>query len=972
MNENDLFVVLIEKYLLRGSTVSSGIIPGKVVSIRNRIWRVDDVDGNILTATSLDGNRINRRRFYIPYEEVREVQPDIPGVDDIGYYSDNRLLIEANKLTLMHSTAPFLSLQRTRIVPNQYQLVPLIMALDMKPVRLLIADDVGLGKTIEAGLICSELLVRQKIKNILVVCPASLREQWQDTLLYFFHIDARIISTRHRKILEQSMPTGASPWSYYNYLIVSMDYAKRPEIKNEILSNKWDMVIIDEAHLVARPHDITNSFSKTTDRYLFAKSICKAAKNLILMTATPHNGYTDSYASLFELLDIGAVTIKGNKIEISKDIAKRHVCQRRRKDVEEWFRQGKAKNTNPFPERVQEEIVINRPKDGIEENVLNSIDDFGKKMVDLYGSSKVAAISYWTLTHLHRRALSSPRALKISLVNRINAIDQILKSVQIADSDEENYDTYSDATIAERETVTKEHVFDNEIGDLNDDKEASDVTDRFLWGTPSQLLVEKNWLEKILQQAELITPSKDNKLQSLYKEIDAIFTGSTHIIIFTKYVDTLEYLQKQLESRYKKAGVKLIAIAGDMNEDIRLDKYTLFRRASRAILIATDCLSEGINLQHACNHLIHYELPWNPNRLEQRNGRIDRYGQPKSKVFIKTLVVDRSLDSKILNILIRKAENIRKEYGFMPMYFSESDTIIKIIKEEKAKSTFYQQTLWDTLRQGEDSNLDFDPFSTEIITKVKEESFYGHQDVSFETIEKRLQETVYKIGSKEALSRFCMNAFNKFNCHMRLVERENGIFEIEITDDDLKYPNMNNRITFNPETGYKDQSVDVIDLGHPIVKRVIEKINYLKSRKTGKFGRISGIYTKKCNNVTALYNVLVRYVASADITSVLEEILHIAIDVYNEELLPLPCGEELFNASPEDINVPFEQVKETVIDINNQPSINNLIEKAIEERLESLKAERATMRKEISNSVSDEDIKLASRDILTIIIYYPV
>ncbi|NLC68915.1 MAG: DEAD/DEAH box helicase [Clostridiaceae bacterium] len=962
--------MLAEEKLLRGIAMVNEIIPGKVVSIRNRIWRVDDVDGNVLTATSLDGNRISRKRFYIPYEEIREIQPEVPGIEDIGSYSDNRLLIEANKLILMHSTAPFLSLQRTRIVPNQYQLVPLIMALDMEPVRLLIADDVGLGKTIEAGLICSELLVRQKIKNILVVCPASLREQWQDTLLYFFHIDAQIISTRHRKNLEQKMPPGASPWSFYNYLIVSMDYAKRPEIKSEILSNKWDMVIIDEAHLAARPHDIANSFSKTTDRYLFAKSICKAAKHLILMTATPHNGYTDSYASLFELLDIGAVAVKRNRIEINRDIAKKHVCQRRRKDVEEWFKQGKAQNINPFPERVQEEVVIQRQKDGIEEMVFNLIDDFGKKMGEIYGSSKALAISYWTLTHLYRRALSSPAALRISLINRINAIDHILKNSQITDFDEDNYDTYNDIEIMERESATKDHVFDIEIGDLNDDKETSDLTDRFLWGTPSQLLTERSWLERILQQAELITPSKDSKLQKLYREVDEILKDGTHIIIFTKYVNTLEYLRNQLESKYKKAGVKVITIAGGMNEAIRLDKYALFRRTSRSILIATDCLSEGINLQHTCNHLIHYELPWNPNRLEQRNGRIDRYGQPKEKVFIKTFVVDRSLDSKILHLLIEKAENIRKEYGFMPMYFSESNTIFEIIRAEEVD--YYQLTIWDVIRQTGEPTLDFDPFSKEIINKVKEESFYGHQDVSFDTIEKKLQETVSKIGSKEALSRFCMNALNKFNCHIRQVDHDNSIFEIDITDDDLKYPNMNNRVSFNPEIGYKDQSVDVIDLGHPIIKRIIEKISYLKSRRIAKFGRISGIYTRKCENVTALYNVLVRYVVNSDITSVLEEILHIPIDVYNEKLMPLSFGEEIFNATPEDINVSYEQVKETAIDINNQPGINNLIEIAITDRLDALRMERVRMRKEISNSYLDEEIKLASRDILTIIIYYPV
>ena len=198
---------------------------------------------------------------------------------------------------MIHGTAPLLSLQRSRAVPESYQMVPVIMALKMPRVRMLIADDVGIGKTIEAGLIVTELLARHKASRLLVICPAALRKQWQEALSYFFHIDTDIISTRHRRKLESSLPPGASPWGHYPYLITSMDYAKRPDIRAQILEQSWDIVVVDEAHNLAKPHQISASQKVNKERWSLLGKIAlikEKSNHLLLLTATPHNGYSDT------------------------------------------------------------------------------------------------------------------------------------------------------------------------------------------------------------------------------------------------------------------------------------------------------------------------------------------------------------------------------------------------------------------------------------------------------------------------------------------------------------------------------------------------------------------------------------------------------------------------------------------------------------------------------------------------------
>ena len=218
---------------------------GDIVSIRNRLWRVNAIEENILEATRIDSGENETHRFYLPFESVTGAHIEPPSNTKFGEAATNRLLIQAFRYSMVHGSAPLMSLQKSCVIPTNYQLVPVVMALNMSTrVRMLIADDVGLGKTIEAGLIASELMSRNLASRVLVICPQNLREQWQEALKYFFQIHADIISSVHLRSLERRLPPGANPWEHYKCLITSIDYIKSERVSRLALSVPWDLVIV--------------------------------------------------------------------------------------------------------------------------------------------------------------------------------------------------------------------------------------------------------------------------------------------------------------------------------------------------------------------------------------------------------------------------------------------------------------------------------------------------------------------------------------------------------------------------------------------------------------------------------------------------------------------------------------------------------------------------------------------------------
>ena len=324
---------------------------GAVIRLRGRLWRVDRIEEHDFAATPLDGPDTARVRFHRKFEGPLAESAALPPLDphQLGDPADQDLYLRSLRMEMIHAGAPFLGLQRSRATPESYQLVPLLMALGMERVRLLIGDDVGVGKTIEAGLVLAELVARGLVERALIVVPAALRDQWQDTLKRFFHIDAVVIRGETRPALERTLMPGQSPWRAFPFVITSVDYAKAR--RGEILQHGWDFVIFDEVHLCARPHAMPGQAEPEMQRWELLRDVAASAKvrHLLLLSATPHNGHSDSWASLVESLD--PTLVSGGRVV--RELAKGHIVQRRRKDIAEWYG-AKA----PFPERITREAEV--------------------------------------------------------------------------------------------------------------------------------------------------------------------------------------------------------------------------------------------------------------------------------------------------------------------------------------------------------------------------------------------------------------------------------------------------------------------------------------------------------------------------------------------------------------------------------------------------------------------------------------
>jgi ERCC4-related helicase len=957
--------------------------PGTVVRARSRLWRVDGQEDNVLIATSIDGGEAERVKFYAPLEEIEPGQLPPPSPDLVGHISAQDLLLRAYRLSLLHGTAPLISLQRSRVIPKDYQLVPVVMSLEMARVRMLLADDVGLGKTIEAGLILTELLARQMASRVLVIVPANLREQWREALDYFFHIPARIISTRHRRQMERELPAGANPWEYYRFLITSVDYAKQPAIKNQILEQRWGAVVVDEAHQVAKPHQSGPDQSVSMDRWELARALAGGdrVRHLLLLTATPHNGYTDTFASLLRMLDVGAVEGPPHAPWIARPVAARHVCQRRRQDVEAWFQEDRDRS--PFPRREQEEVVV--PPTSYEMDAIRAVEAYGQQVLDQAAAEggRARTLAHWTVMHFHKRALSSPEALRCSLRNRRRRLKQRLEGI-VADTD--------DAAISPN--VARANVLDEDTGERLTGEEAGQRTERVVYGAAAAIRVELAQLEEVLAKAKKVTALRDSKLQKL---LDVVLRDllllDPKVVVFTRYVDTMEYLAEQIEGDERYAKATVLTIHGGLNERQRREIFHTFERAEAGILVATDAISEGINLQHAAAQVVHYELPWNPNRLEQRNGRVDRFGQRRPVVRIRTMVMDETLDATILKVLVKKAAQIRQDYGFSPPYFGDETSILDLLEQHDVTLGPKQLSLFDP-QELEPKGKAEDPFADETLERIREDSFYGQTHISLPEIERRLEETAATVGSPEEIERFVFSGLDRFGCSV--TENGDGSYRIAINEPALQTASVGEvipRATFDPEWALDDPDVTLLDVGHPLVRRLIEEVKqrgFAKELVAGAsapsapshYGRTAYVVTPEVNEVTAVFQLLARYVVRTEPTSIIEELLPVAVPVYGREPAAISgdAAGRLADLEPSPQTRTTGEVQEALTDALSITGLESRLEEAVEARRLKLVAERERMQAQMAHREDAQpaewlagiaDLAPGSFDLLTVTILYP-
>jgi hypothetical protein len=455
------------------------------------------------------------------------------------------------------------------------------------------------------------------------------------------------------------------------------------------------------------------------------------------------------------------------------------------------------------------------------------------------------------------------------------------------------------------------------------------------------------------------------------------------VIIFTRYVDTLNYLAKEIPKYSHYKNTKIVSLYGELDDSQRSERLKEFETSPEAVLIATDCLSEGINLQYMAAQVIHYELPWNPNRLEQRNGRVDRYGQNRrpggeKKVFIRTMVVNDSLEAGILKVLVEKASRIRNDHGFSPPFFGDDLSILDLIHEQGLDVKIGQTKLDQFLGDNGPKQI-INPFSDDTLKRIVEDNFYGQSSIDLSEIKSRMKETETLIGSSEEIQRFIKSGLNKFSSSMTKNPGDDT-YKIEIRDSRL-IPGLDHEIihraTFNPLRGRGDPTLEVIDLGHPLVRNLIEVVKELTFTSNDTYGRTAAIKTPLAKVVSAIYIFLARYAVHTEPVSIVEELLNVGVNVYSGELL----GDEDIRALIVSDPFPDERtVEEISHDLHlalERKDFGKILWEKAQKRCDELTVERTKVKENLLESGEHEwlegfdEITPTSVDLLCVTLYYP-
>lgn len=596
--------------------------PGSIVRARGREWIVlSGSTPDILRLRPVSGSEEDGTVLHVALERapVAPARFPLPQLDQRAGHDAALLLRDALLLSMRRGAGPFRSFGQISVEPRAYQLVPLLMAMQLDPIRLLIADDVGIGKTIEAALIARELLDRGEADRFVVLCPPHLVDQWVSELDVHFHIRATAVTAASAGRLERGMLQGDSIFNVHPVCVVSLDYIKSQSRRDRFLNDCPSLVIVDEAHTCA------GAGQGRHQRYELLRAIATSGdRHLVMLTATPHSGDEEAFYRLLGLLDptfVGLANPDGPDRDKLRDKLSRHFVQRRRPDIAEW------KESGLFPRRETAELTYKLTGKWLE--LFDRVLDYCEALVAGAGSDeRKRRLTFWGTLALMRCVSSSPAAAVQALRTRANARELLDEEELLEDR---VFDGTSDALVAD------------------DVEPAAPVSD--------------GSLDDLIARAEaLLGQSGDPKLKRLVDHVKELLDAGCNPVIFCRYIGTAGYVARELKDRWK--GVTVDVVTGELSSEEREEKVALLGEAERCVLVATDCLSEGVNLQDSFDAVVHYDLSWNPTRHEQREGRVDRFGQ-KEPIVRATLLYGENnpVDGAILEVNLRKADAIRKELG---------------------------------------------------------------------------------------------------------------------------------------------------------------------------------------------------------------------------------------------------------------------------------------------------------------------
>lgn len=726
--------------------IVKNLIPTEPVTIS----KIQDLGSMVaVTFTGINSNKVSNKVISLKEFENLEVLTQQGNFNFKGDPNRFCLYAEAERINSAYQFDPLFAVNCSIVDPLPHQVEAVYkFLLPLPKIRFLLADDTGAGKTIMAGLLIKELLMREIIDRILIITPGGLTKQWQqDEMAVKFNLPFTLVN-------RSMFSSDPNVFHTAKRIVTSIDFISREDVMNVASNSHWDLIIIDEAHKLSA-YDYGAKTYKAK-RYLAAERLSQQCEHLLLLTATPHRGRKDTFKKLMQLLDedifatddLAAARVQ----ELEHSGANKFFIRRLKEDMKDWNNQPLYKKR--FTKTTAYELTQE------EKNLYDEVTDYLTKKKEEASETKNIHVSL-ALTVMQRRLTSSIFAIKNTLFRRYNSLQGIVDEIR------KNPSLWS-----QRHKLEGFDVEDIEDYDELDDDEKEGLENILSDPRKFKLFTTAKSIKEIEEEANdvkrLYEIARDifnrNQEEQKFKELSRLLESNgvidgEKLVIFTEHKDTLLYL----EERLKNNGYKVATIHGGKSVDERREAQWDFFKPETQILIGTDAAGEGINLQF-CRLLINWDIPWNPNRLEQRMGRIHRYGQ-KRDVLVFNLVASNTREGQVLERLLRKLDIIREALGDDRVYDVIQDVLEGVSLDEVFNSVFNGEET----KFNEFLNEDVATSQITVVQKIKEQrERLAHSGVNYkdarrlkeDSDERRLQPIYIRLFFEKAFT-FLGGAFTE-------------------------------------------------------------------------------------------------------------------------------------------------------------------------------------------------------------------
>jgi superfamily II DNA or RNA helicase len=763
-----------------------------------QVTKFEPKSGYYVLELILLNNDDQYKSIRLPEEQVNQITVLS---EDLEFYHDSKdffLLIEALRIRLAYLFDPLLAVNISQVDPLPHQIEGVYSyALANPKVRFLIADDAGAGKTVMAGLIIKELQYRNLANRILIVVPGHLKYQWQREMKEKFRSSFVMID---RNLMQNHWSENV--WEERNQCITTIDFIKQDDIKASLQSSQWDLIVVDEAHKLSA-YQYGDSTTKTK-RYQAGEVLSDISTHLLFLTATPHRGDENNFRLFLDLLRPGFFAKTDLLVESIQNKENPLFVRRLKEDMKDF------KGNKLFPPRNVLTCEFSLSND--EQELYNAVTDYVR---NYFNKAKEQRNVTFAMMLLQRRLTSSSDAILLSLRRRKERMDELLELPEKIKAERDEYDRIRRYSEEELEDMEEEERM----------KIEEKLTNLTIVSNIEDVRREITQLTSLIIKAEKVKEMEiESKLVNLRDKILANL-GDNKLLIFTQFTDTLDYLY----TKFQNWGYKITKIDGRMRMDERIRAENEFQHESQ-IMVATEAAGEGINLQF-CSWMVNYDIPWNPNRLEQRMGRIHRYGQIK-EVFIWNMISQDTIEGRILYRIFEKMQAMQQAMG--------SDKVFDVIGETLPQTNFerYFKDAVFNQRRIEEIYEQVDQIDRRLVQTTLNKVFLtglATKHIDYQNLQKKSRDAEEHRLMPEYIEGYFIRAFEYLGGTVEKVRdywRINSIpYELKKLNEDYNFKtrygqilNRYSRVTFTKSVSRDNPEYEYIAPGHPLLEAINNEI----------------------------------------------------------------------------------------------------------------------------------------------------